>query len=122
VRIDGAEGDQHVRVLGGPLRDLGARQRRVTEAGPGVDGEDDCGHVSSAVVGRQVFHGRRALVVRAEVLRRRVEQLVVEREATAAVLLDVDVRVDGLQPGDVHLSHGRSLLWWSHASAPTPAR
>ena len=66
-------------------------------AGGGVDGEDHRGRAAGAVVLGDVGHGRRAVLVGAEVLRRGVEQLLVEGEAAVAVLLDVDVHVDGVQ-------------------------
>ena len=50
VRVDRAERDQHVGVLGGLVGDLLAGQRRVPGAGGGVDGEHHGGDAAGAVV------------------------------------------------------------------------
>ena len=102
VRVDRAERDEHVRVLGGLVGDLLAGQRRVPGARGRVDGEHHGRDAPGAVVLGDRRQGRGAVLVGAEVLGGGVEQLLVEGEAAVAVLLDVHVHVDGVQGGEIH--------------------
>ena len=95
VRVDRPERDQHVGVLRRGVGDLETGQRRMTESGGGVDGEDHRRHREAAVMLGEPLDRRTAIGGRLEVLGGRVEQLLVERQAAVAVLFDVDVHVDG---------------------------
>ena len=99
-RVDRAERDEHVVVARGALGDVGARERRLAEVRLGVDREHDGGHAPLAVVrGDAVEIGVRS--VGAEVLRRRVPEVVGQRRVTVMVDLDVHVHVDRRERVDV---------------------
>src|SRR3954447_19099292 len=112
VRVDRAEGDQYVGVLGGLFGDLLAAQRRVAGSSGRVDGEDDRRHVDRAVAGREVRDGRGAVLRALEVARGGVQQLVVEGEVAVPVGLYVHVDVDRRDGVDVDawLVAGHSAL------------
>ena len=94
VRIDRAERDQHVVVPRGRVGDLLAGQRRVAGGRGGVDREHHGGEPGGAVPLGEVVDGRGAVLGALEVGRGRVHQLLVQRQVTVPVGLDVDVHVD----------------------------
>ena len=112
VRVDGRERDEDIGVLGGLLDDLAARQRLVTGRGVGVDGEHDGRHVPGAVVAGDLVQGGGAVGVGVKVLRGRGDQLVIQGEAAMRIGLDVHVRVDRGDSGEVDAHFGGSGNCW----------
>ena len=93
VRVDARERDQDVGVRPRHRGDLLVRHARLPGERLGVDGEDDRHHLPLAVV-RSDLGRRRPRRLAAEVLDRRVAQLVGERVAAALRHLGMRVHVE----------------------------
>jgi hypothetical protein len=102
VRVDRAEGDEDVGVLGGSLGDVLVGEEPLAGDGLGVHGEDHRGHAQLPVVGGDLRHGR-VVRVALEVLRGGGTQLVIQ--GVVPVASGLHVHVDGHQPVQIKTAH-----------------